>query len=51
MCPVCVTFIAITVASTSGAGAIATALAVRLRRSFTNEPNPEAPTERTEART
>ena len=43
MCPVCLTALAVTVATTAGAGGGAAALALRIRRWLTNdrEPQPE----------
>jgi hypothetical protein len=37
MCPVCLTSLAITVASTAGAGGAVTALALRVKRSLTRD--------------
>jgi hypothetical protein len=43
MCPICLTSLAITVATTTGAAASMTAFALRLTRSFTQAPEPETP--------
>ena len=40
MCPVCLTTLAVTVATTAGAGGGAAALALRIRRWLTNDPSP-----------
>jgi hypothetical protein len=37
MCPICLASLALTVASTTGAGAAATALALRVRRSLAGD--------------
>jgi hypothetical protein len=41
MCPVCLTTLAVTVATTAGASGGAAALALRIRRSFTNDREPQ----------
>jgi hypothetical protein len=43
MCPICLASLALTVASTTGAGAAATALAVRVKRSIAGEREPQSP--------
>lgn len=42
MCPACLTSLAITAATTTGAGAAVTALVVRIWRSLTKDPQPES---------
>ena len=37
MCPVCLTSLAVTIASTAGAGGAVTALALRVKRSLTRD--------------
>jgi hypothetical protein len=41
MCPVCLTTLAVTVATTAGAGGGAAALALRIRRWLTNDREPQ----------
>jgi hypothetical protein len=41
MCPLCLTSLAITVATTTGAGSALTALVVRATRSLKGDPQPE----------
>jgi hypothetical protein len=41
MCPLCLTSLAITVATTTGAGGAVTAVVVRAARSFTRDPRPD----------
>ncbi len=43
MCPICLTSLAITLASTTGGGAAATALALRVKRSLHKDRQPAAP--------
>jgi hypothetical protein len=43
MCPACLASLAITVATTTGAGAAVTAFAVRVTRSWTKDPKPQNP--------
>ncbi|HVJ91146.1 MAG TPA: hypothetical protein VM580_15190 [Labilithrix sp.] len=40
MCPACLTSLALTVATTTGAGAVATAFVVRATRSLVKKPKP-----------
>lgn len=41
MCPICLSSLAITIATTTGAGAVATACAVRVARVFTKNQEPK----------
>lgn len=54
MCPICLTSLAVTVATTAGAGGGVAAIALRIRRSFTkdrnHEPRKESRHEHVEAR-
>jgi hypothetical protein len=43
MCPICLTSLAITVASTTGGGAAVTALALRVKRSLRKDRHPQPP--------
>jgi hypothetical protein len=43
MCPACLASLAITVATTTGAGAAVTAFAVKVTRSWTKDPKPRTP--------
>jgi hypothetical protein len=43
MCPLCLASLAVTIAATTGSGAAATALAVRVKRSLSKDRHPETP--------
>jgi hypothetical protein len=43
MCPLCLASFAVTLAATTGSGAAATALAIRVKRSLSTDRHPETP--------